>query len=57
VKTVDAHYYADEGHNFEKRENQIDSIRHTVAWFEKRATDLHGSGDDCHYCKNGSEKA
>ena len=34
-KTVDAHYYADEGHGFAKRENQIDSIRRTVAWFDK----------------------
>lgn len=34
-KTVDAHYYANEGHGFEKRENQIDSIRRTVAWFDK----------------------
>jgi dipeptidyl aminopeptidase/acylaminoacyl peptidase len=34
-KTVDAHYYPNEGHGFEKRENQIDSIRRTVAWFDK----------------------
>jgi len=34
-KTVDAHYYANEGHGFEKRENQIDSIRRTVAWFDE----------------------
>jgi len=34
-KTVDVHYYANEGHGFEKRENQIDSIRRTVEWFEK----------------------
>lgn len=34
-KTVDAHYYANEGHGFEKRENQIDSIRRTLAWFDK----------------------
>jgi dipeptidyl aminopeptidase/acylaminoacyl peptidase len=33
-KTVDAHYYANEGHGFAKRENQIDSIRRTVAWFD-----------------------
>ncbi len=31
-KTVDAHYYPAEGHGFEKRENQIDSIRRTIAW-------------------------
>jgi len=34
-KTVEAHYYPNEGHGFEKRENQIDSIRRTVAWFDK----------------------
>jgi dipeptidyl aminopeptidase/acylaminoacyl peptidase len=34
-RTVDAHYYPAEGHGFAKRENQIDSIRRTVAWFDK----------------------
>jgi dipeptidyl aminopeptidase/acylaminoacyl peptidase len=34
-KIVDAYYYPNEGHGFEKRENQIDSIRRTVAWFDK----------------------
>jgi len=34
-KTVAAHYYPDEGHGFEKRDNQIDSIRRTVDWFDK----------------------
>ena len=34
-KTVDAHYYANEGHGFEKRENQIDAIRRTLEWFDK----------------------
>jgi dipeptidyl aminopeptidase/acylaminoacyl peptidase len=34
-KTVDAHYYANEGHGFAKRENRIDSIRRTVEWFDK----------------------
>ena len=34
-RTVDAHYYPAEGHGFSKRENQIDSIRRTVAWFDK----------------------
>jgi len=32
---VDAHYYANEGYGFEKRENQMDSIRRTVEWFDK----------------------
>ena len=34
-KTVDAHYYPQEGHGFQKRENQIDAIRRTVEWFDK----------------------
>ena len=34
-KTVDAHYYAQEGHGFAKRENQIDAITRAVAWFDK----------------------
>lgn len=34
-KTVDAHYYANEGHGFVKRENQIDAIRRTIEWFDR----------------------
>ena len=34
-KTVDAHYYSNEGHGFEKRENRIDAIRRMVDWFDK----------------------
>ena len=34
-KTVDVHYYPNEGHGFEKRENRIDAIDRTVAWFDK----------------------
>jgi dipeptidyl aminopeptidase/acylaminoacyl peptidase len=34
-KVVDVHYYSNEGHGFEKRENQIDAIRRTVEWFDK----------------------
>lgn len=34
-KTVDAHYYPNEGHGFEKRENRIDAIRRMVDWFDK----------------------
>jgi dipeptidyl aminopeptidase/acylaminoacyl peptidase len=34
-RTVDAHYYPNEGHGFAKRENQIDSIRRTIAWFDQ----------------------
>ena len=34
-RTVDAHYYPAEGHGFAKRENQIDSVRRTVEWFDR----------------------
>jgi dipeptidyl aminopeptidase/acylaminoacyl peptidase len=34
-RTVEAHYYANEGHGFDKRENQIDAIRRTVEWFDR----------------------
>jgi dipeptidyl aminopeptidase/acylaminoacyl peptidase len=34
-KTVDAHYYPNEGHGFSKRENQIDAIQRVVAWFDR----------------------
>ena len=34
-KVVDVHYYAGEGHGFAKRENQIDALERTVAWFDR----------------------
>jgi dipeptidyl aminopeptidase/acylaminoacyl peptidase len=34
-KTVDAHFYPDEGHGFKKRENQIDAIQRSIDWFDK----------------------
>ena len=34
-KTVDAHYYPQEGHGFTKREDRIDAIERTLAWFDK----------------------
>jgi len=34
-KVVDAHFYADEGHGFAKRENQIDATRRTLEWFDR----------------------
>jgi dipeptidyl aminopeptidase/acylaminoacyl peptidase len=40
-RVVDVHYYPNEGHGFAKRENQIDSIRRTIAWFEQY---LRGKG-------------
>lgn len=34
-RTVDAHYYPNEGHGFVKQENQIDALERTVAWFDQ----------------------
>jgi dipeptidyl aminopeptidase/acylaminoacyl peptidase len=34
-RTVEAHSYPGEGHGFFKREDQIDALERTVAWFEK----------------------
>jgi dipeptidyl aminopeptidase/acylaminoacyl peptidase len=34
-RTVEAHFYANEGHGFVKRENQIDALERTIAWFDK----------------------
>jgi dipeptidyl aminopeptidase/acylaminoacyl peptidase len=40
-KIVEAHYYPDEGHGFEKRENQIDSMERTIAWFDRYLKQKH----------------
>ena len=34
-RIVDVHYYANEGHGFAKRENQIDSIKRMISWFDQ----------------------
>ncbi|HEY4051593.1 MAG TPA: prolyl oligopeptidase family serine peptidase [Acidobacteriaceae bacterium] len=34
-KTVDVHYYPNEGHGFAKRENQVDAISRTIEWFDR----------------------
>jgi dipeptidyl aminopeptidase/acylaminoacyl peptidase len=34
-KTVDSHFYPQEDHGFAKRENQIDAIKRSVAWFDR----------------------
>jgi dipeptidyl aminopeptidase/acylaminoacyl peptidase len=33
--TVEVHYYPQEGHGWRKREDQIDALRRTVAWFNQ----------------------
>ena len=34
-KTVAVHYYPNEGHGFDKRENRIDAIQRSIEWFDK----------------------
>jgi dipeptidyl aminopeptidase/acylaminoacyl peptidase len=34
-RVVDAHYYPNEGHGFDKRENQIDSVQRIIEWFDR----------------------
>lgn len=34
-RTVDVHYYPNEGHGFAKREDQIDAMKRTLDWFDK----------------------
>ncbi|WP_213805332.1 S9 family peptidase [Granulicella sp. dw_53] len=34
-KTVEAVYYPEEGHGFIKRENQVDELTRSVAWFDR----------------------
>ncbi|MFC4312519.1 prolyl oligopeptidase family serine peptidase [Steroidobacter flavus] len=31
----EGHFYADEGHGYSKRENQIDSLERVIAWFDR----------------------
>jgi dipeptidyl aminopeptidase/acylaminoacyl peptidase len=34
-RTVDVHYYPEEGHGFSKREDQIDALNRTIAWLDR----------------------
>jgi len=34
-RVVDAHYYPNEGHGFDKRENEIDAMQRIVDWFDR----------------------
>ena len=45
-RVVDVHYYPNEGHGFVKRENQIDSIRRTIAWFDQYLKGKSTAADD-----------
>lgn len=34
-RTVDVHYYPNEGHGFAKREDQIDALKRVTEWFDR----------------------
>ena len=34
-------YYPEEGHGFAKRENQVDALKRTIAWFDKYLKNTH----------------
>jgi dipeptidyl aminopeptidase/acylaminoacyl peptidase len=34
-RVVDAHYYPNEGHGFDKRENEIDAMQRIISWFDR----------------------
>jgi len=40
-RTVDAHYYANEGHGFAKLENVVDSLERTIGWFDTYLKTAH----------------
>lgn len=40
-KIVDAPCYPGEGHGFAKRENQVDSLARSIAWFDKYLNGAH----------------
>jgi dipeptidyl aminopeptidase/acylaminoacyl peptidase len=41
-KVVSSHFYPGEGHGYAKRENQIDALQRSLAWFDHY---LKGEGD------------
>ena len=45
-RVVDVHYYANEGHGFAKRENQIDSVRRATAWFDQYLRGMAPASDE-----------
>jgi dipeptidyl aminopeptidase/acylaminoacyl peptidase len=42
-RTVDVHYYPNEGHGFAKREDQIDALKRTADWFDKYLKNSSGA--------------
>ena len=51
-RTVDAKYYADEGHGFFKRENQTDALERTVAWFDTQMPKRVGSVESLNWLES-----
>ena len=47
-RIVEAHYYSNEGHGFTKRENQIDALQRTVAWFDRYLRSEPGTATGTH---------
>ncbi|PWT81683.1 MAG: S9 family peptidase [Acidobacteria bacterium] len=45
-RVVDVHYYPNEGHGFVKRENQLDSIQRTIAWFDRYLMGRSSTSDE-----------
>lgn len=45
---VEAHYYPNEGHGLDKREDQIDALQRTVAWFDRYLKDDAGTPSASH---------
>jgi dipeptidyl aminopeptidase/acylaminoacyl peptidase len=38
-RTVEAHFYPNEGHEFSQRDNRIDALKRTVDWFDRYLKD------------------
>lgn len=55
-RIVDVHYYPNEGHGFVKRENQIDSIRRTIAWFDRYLMGKSTPSDEQTAGRSGEDK-
>ena len=47
-RTVDVHYYPNEGHGFAKREDQIDALKRTADWFDKYLKNANGTAKSEH---------
>src|SRR5437899_5848816 len=55
-KTVDVHYYPNEGHGFAKRENQIDSITRSIEWFDRHLKSRNPTPERCMAASYGKSR-